>query len=93
MSSISGPLTSVIDTKPNRERKAYHDAGHALAALLTPGGPRVDEVTLEVHRKSRHGFVSAFVPSEKQRTYADFVGHYRATNAHSCRHRRRRCCR
>jgi cell division protease FtsH len=64
-----GPARNILLNPPDRERTAYHEAGHALIALLMPGSDPVHRVSI-VPRGMALGATWQF-PVDDRTSYAE----------------------
>ena len=74
-----GPARNILLNAADRERTAYHEAGHALLALLVPGGDPVHRVSI-VPRGMSLG-VTYQLPIDDRSSYAEDYLRARITSA------------
>jgi len=74
-----GPARNILLNPADRERTAYHEAGHALLGLLVPGGDRVQRVSI-VPRGMSLG-ATYQLPVDDRTSYAENYLRARITSA------------
>jgi len=64
-----------MSSKDRQELVAYHEAGHALAAALTPGFDEVGKITI-IPRSNGAGGFTLFLPSDEQQDSGMYTRRY-----------------
>ena len=64
-----------MSSKDRQELVAYHEAGHALAAALTPGFDEVGKITI-IPRSNGAGGFTLFLPSDEQQDSGMYTRSY-----------------
>ena len=64
---VLGPVRNVLMTPDDKERTAYHEAGHALMGLLTPGADPVTSISILPRGRSLG--VTIFCPEQDRHLY------------------------